>query len=177
METHGPKDESADTPGAPGEDTDAAYDWTVEDADDSERAQVEMLKAKIEDTAGKLSNVGKIWLRNSLKKHLATPRSAEEKAKAKEMERHIRSGHRTKLVLNTKPCEGCIAGATRPKYATKNKGPYISKVNTINSDTVFFPGEKDNNGDICAWHGIELKTRVGGFTPATNKSSMQTANA
>ena len=62
-------------------------------------------------------------------------------------------------------------------HCWSNKGPYISKVNTINSDTVFYPGEKDNNGDICAWHGIELETRVGGFTPATNKSSMQTANA
>ena len=59
MDTHGPEDEPANTPSAPGEDIDAAYDWTVEDADDSERAQVEMLKAKIEDTVGKLSNVGK----------------------------------------------------------------------------------------------------------------------
>ena len=42
---------------------------------------------------------------------------------------------------------------------------------------MFYPGEKDNNGDICAWNGIELETRVGGFIPATNKSSMQSANS
>ena len=149
----------------------------MNDADDLERARIEALKAKIEDTVGKLSNSGKLWLRNSLRKHLKTSKSTEEKEKAREMAKHIRSGHRTKLVLNTKPCEGCIVGATRPKYATKNKGPYVSKVNTINSDTVFYPGEKDNNDDICAWHGIELESRVGGFIPAANKSSMQIANS
>ena len=90
---------------------------------------------------------GKLWLRESLRKQLAVPKSEGEKERKKEMAEHIRSGHRTKLVLNTKPCEGCIAGTSRPKYATKNKGPYISKENTINSDTVFYPGGADNNGD------------------------------
>ena len=178
-----------DEAGAPGEtggnpdDTlegpDIVYDWTGSDDDcgAEEKAQMQALKAKIEDTVSKLSSSGKLWLRESLRKHLAVPRSEAEKERKKEMTKHIRSGHRTKLVLNKEPCEGCIAGTSRPKYATKNKGPYISKENTINSDTVFYPGGEDNNGDVCAWHGVELETRTGSFIPAANKSSMQTASS
>ena len=179
MNEAGAPAESADEPDDTLEDPDIIYDWTGSDDDCGveEKAEVQTLKAKNEDTVSKLSSSGRLWLRESLRKHLAVPRSEAEKERRKEMTKHIRSGHRTKLVLNTKPCEGCIAGTSRPKHATKNKGPYISKENTINSDTVFYPGGEDNNGDVCAWHGVELETRVGSFIPAANKSSMQTASS
>ena len=164
------RDEDSDDP-------DILYDWMGPNDDTKEKAQIEALEAKIKDTVGKLSNTGKVWLKHTLRRHLTTPKIELEKKKTKEMTKHVRSGHRTKLVWNTEPCDGCMVGAPRPKYATRNKGPYVSKENTINPDTVFYPSGEDNNGDTCAWHGIELETRVGSFIPASNKSSMQTTNA
>ena len=53
IEDCGAEGESMEVPDEPEEDTDKLCDQAIEDAVDLERARIEALKAKIEDTAGK----------------------------------------------------------------------------------------------------------------------------
>jgi len=157
------------------EDDEEVEDWTIpNDVEGDDAEELEMVAAKVKDMIGKLSFAGKVWIRSKLR--LATQNKAKLQALMdKEMEEHVQSGHRTKLVHNKKPCLGCLAGGMAPRYQAPGKASKARRVVTMNSDYIEYPGPLDNNGHDRAFHAVVYPEMVGAVHPSATKSAPATA--
>jgi hypothetical protein len=93
-----------------------------------------------------------------------------------EMRAHIVGGHRSKLVLNTSLCHGCISASMRGPAGYKGGGDKDRPLNALGADTIDYKSE-DINGHRYGSHFVLLKTQFALMKMMKLKTASSTSKA